>query len=389
MKTNNNTPATVPAVLAAFVELSNSNRVDTSASYIIACQAAGAQSAILDKLAEALGGFWMFGADMVEYRAEIVAAVETIKANADEAAKIGECIDNEYYINNMSESVARVMHFADKTDNHTEPAATEEESNDAPAATEEESNDAPAAGSFEMLLKEREEIAELLRISEGTVAILTPRLEAAKAEARAAAGRNDRHAWSDAETRALEISNRLDDARAFVDMDRANLEALDARLAVLRSQLADITAAALATAEPAEEPAQDNTTEEPRETLATRAADILNNAAHRAAAVARKAVAVGLLCLVCVVAFAIFAGLVNVASVGLDAVGIHGAARVSLCVVLLFTVILDLCIWFEINALALIGRTGLFVSKWGENTLALDFCRPFSVVGHIVREMRQ
>ena len=103
----------------------------------------------------------------------------------------------------------------------------------------------------------------------------------------------------------------------------------------------------------------------------------------RAARIAWSAV---LLLAVFALSFGAFALLANGTAELLDFAGIHGAARVILCVVLMFTVILDVVIWIELNACALATHLGLITDYQGSK-IAFR-ARPVSILGLIIRDCR-
>lgn len=96
------------------------------------------------------------------------------------------------------------------------------------------------------------------------------------------------------------------------------------------------------------------------------------------------------LVLVGVLSFSVFFLALNGAAAGLDLVGLEGWPRLVLVVVLALSVCLDLAIWAELNALAIVGRSHV-CDIWPSSTAdRLKFEPvPFSVWFKIWKECRQ
>lgn len=128
--------------------------------------------------------------------------------------------------------------------------------------------------------------------------------------------------------------------------------------------------------------------------FARRAAEIIGSAARRAGGAilrgSRHLAAVAALVLVGVLSFSVFFLALNGAAAGLDLVGLEGWPRLVLVVVLALSVCLDLAIWAELNALAIVGRSHV-CDIWQSSTAdRLKFQPvPFSVWFEIWKECRQ
>lgn len=125
-----------------------------------------------------------------------------------------------------------------------------------------------------------------------------------------------------------------------------------------------------------------------------RAAELIVSAARRAGGAilrgSRHLAAVAALVLVGVLSFSVFFLALNGAAAGLDLVGLEGWPRLVLVVVLALSVCLDLAIWAELNALAIVGRSHV-CDIWPSSTAdRLKFQPvPFSVWFKIWKESRQ
>lgn len=128
--------------------------------------------------------------------------------------------------------------------------------------------------------------------------------------------------------------------------------------------------------------------------FARRAAELIGSAARRAGGAilrgSRHLAAVAALVLVGVLSFSVFFLALNGAAAGLDLVGLEGWPRLVLVVVLALSVCLDLAIWAELNALAIVGRSHV-CDIWQSSTAdRLKFQPvPFSVWFKIWKECRQ
>lgn len=194
-----------------------------SNDYRKTCQQIGALSAVLDKLAEKMGDLWLFGADFVEDADQLRAFCAFVVAMAEKLAELAEVED----LTIINKAVARVEHWIAKG---AETAKYFEEQAKAEQAT---------VGSVEQLEAERAEVADLLATSERAIVVLTKRIEKAKAEALTASKMNARETWSTAEDKAVKLSAELDNLRALADADRAELDAIENRLAFLKGQEAN------------------------------------------------------------------------------------------------------------------------------------------------------
>lgn len=103
----------------------------------------------------------------------------------------------------------------------------------------------------------------------------------------------------------------------------------------------------------------------------------------RAARIAWTVLVLAVVLAVTLTAFYFIAG---AASDLLQLAGLHGMTRALVFVVLLFTVILDLTIWVELNAMAIASRLGT-VRAYNDGPIAFR-ARPVSIIAHLVREFR-
>lgn len=128
--------------------------------------------------------------------------------------------------------------------------------------------------------------------------------------------------------------------------------------------------------------------------FARRAAELIGSAARRAGGAilrgSRHLAAVAALVLVGVLSFSVFFLALNGAAAGLDLVGLEGWPRLVLVVVLALSVCLDLAIWAELNALAIVGSSHV-CDIWPSSTADLIKFQPvpFSVWFKIWKECRQ
>ena len=128
--------------------------------------------------------------------------------------------------------------------------------------------------------------------------------------------------------------------------------------------------------------------------FARRAAELIGSGARRAGGAilrgSRHLAAVAALVLVGVLSFSVLFLAINGAVAGLDLVGLEGWPRLVLVVVLAHSVCLDLAIWAELNALAIVGRSHV-CDIWQSSTADLIKFHPvpFSVWFKIWKECRQ
>lgn len=128
--------------------------------------------------------------------------------------------------------------------------------------------------------------------------------------------------------------------------------------------------------------------------FARRAAELIGSVARRAGGAilrgSRHLAAVAALVLVGVLSFSVLFLALNGAAAGLDLVGLEGWPRLVLVVVLALSVCLDLTIWAELNALAIVGRSHV-CDIWKSSTAdRIKFQPvPFSVWFKIWKECRQ
>lgn len=166
-----------------------------------------------------------------------------------------------------------------------------------------------------------------------------------------------------------------------------------------RALLQAIAEAPEATTETAEDNSTTDTTRSAQKgakvaQFARRAAELIGSAARRAGGAilrgSRHLAAVAALVLVGVLSFSVFFLALNGAAAGLDLVGLEGWPRLVLVVVLALSVCLDLAIWAELNALAIVGRSHV-CDIWQSSTADLIKFHPvpFSVWFKIWKECRQ